>query len=521
MRITTLVPTMGLIAAAGTAQAFDLASTAEGKLHITGYVDAILEYSSFQQNAPRHGDYDNQALWDTQLRASTSGTVDYRFSGSNAAITYNLNLGADNTLFEPHTSYFGDGATGNLTFGSTITPVSGVNLAAQAPLTYAEVGGITLETSPSAISYSVPFANLDGKNDSIVDFKTTAEIGVSWDINEDVTAVVEMELEDSNDVVVEQAYITWNIPSCKSELQAGKYDTWIAWEDTDPTGLYRVNTSLVGQIAGMGQVTGAGLTCNAVSNDKVDFALSVDVVDGIYGDPYGIKDGNDLAVGLGLSANLQDVVKLCANLNADFNATYDKGVLRQAWDENVYLPTLGFPAGFGVPIHLWAAGDFRENVYGANLQMEIDPDGEGGLLFAADLHAVDYDLAMATGIMLMANYQLPNDMVAFPMAFTLMGSYLDPNDEDAETTTVIDTTGGNFAISDYVFLNGEDDEQVEVALAFLTNPTNSDNFALNFEGRYIMRQDYKIPPGGGSMGNIEVTNRNEFGIFVELLAILP
>ncbi len=59
------------------------------------------------------------------------------------------------------------------------------------------------------------------------------------------------------------------------------------------------------------------------------------------------------------------------------------------------------------------------------------------------------------------------------------------------------------------FVNAQEadaDEEIELALQLLTNPTDDENFALNFEPRFIDR---------------EVSDDDEIANIIEVLAVIP
>jgi hypothetical protein len=114
---------------------------------------------------------------------------------------------------------------------------------------------------------------------------------------------------------------------------------------------------------------------------------------------------------------------------------------------------------------------------------------DSNMVFGFDINYWSLGEISTMGFLAMANYKFTTDT---PMAATLMVDYVDIDMGD---------------ISD------DDDTTIEIAVALLTQPTKEENVGLNVEFRYIMRDQ--------TLGGADVDDIDEFGIFVELLAVIP
>jgi len=493
-----LVPAMALFAGAVTsASAFDLQESVPGTLHIGGYVDAIFQYGEYGANAPRTGSLDNQNIWNTRYRERD---IPFRLTIGSGGVSLTplssgLGLSAD-----PTWSYLGNAST-----RSGLAPILPLNLPNES-MTIGGAGGLTITTD---------FHEIEGGEQRVADFSAAAELQVSWDITEDVRAYFDIEWTDADTTALENAYVHWTFAP-GWHVMMGEYLDWLNWEGQDAPDLYRINQSNIKTFAGVYNTVGGNV---GWGNENVQVALHV--VDTIWGDPLGVKDGDDLAGGLVFTAG--DSVtddfswKIRTSVNVDRNATVGQDALDEVFDFQVLFPALlGVASPATAQQHLFFADSYREDLYGFNVWGQIQA---GGLLTALDFIYLDYDVAEAMGVMWMANYALPSEVAPFPMSWTFMASYIDPNTEDREVEQIVALPGGGaVTITDYVRMNGQDAEELELALAYLTNPAGSDKFGVNFELRYIMRDDIDHP-----LTSIDATidDRDEISLFVEFLAVIP
>lgn len=500
MSLKKLVPTLGLLAAA--AAPMSAVELLDGTLVIDGWVDTVFEYTRFDANAPVPDSYDNANIWTSQYRIGA-------YSVTNGG-TGTLVVGYENWA-NPSSSYFTDPGSPSDGFPITVGGFGGLGNGFQ-PLSGA---GPIATLSGGQISTFALMPNAE--SGSVADFAASAEIEVTWNISDTVAAQTDIRWDDANNFSVQEAFVSWDFAE-GFNLQAGKYVNWLGWEAADPTGLYRVNTSLVAQSSLGVDVTGANVYWTPVDNDDIMFTVGAHIVDTIYGDPYGIKDGNDLGFGLDATLDFVDAVTLGLDLMLDKNATYSKSAVDDAFQSASITPALTggpVPPG-GYAGALWANPDgWREDVFGIGLNVEVDAlRNSTGLLFAGDLQVIDYDLASSLALMGMVNWQFhPN------MSGTFMASYLDANDEDSSVTIVPGPNPGD--VWEYWQYNGENDEQIQLALALLTNPTGSEYFAANFELQYTIRDDLDVAPGGSLYDLGKFEKRNDIGFFVELLAVIP
>lgn len=341
-----------------------------------------------------------------------------------------------------------------------IVPTMGLMAFTAVPAMAADVGGLTVNGYVDSILEFSDGDDATGRgDDATIDFSAGAQLEIGYAIGDAVTANVELYWEDadssSNGVAtnLEQAYINWAITEQVSVV-AGKFHNSIGWEALDAPGLYRVNNSHMyssWSVGGSGFETSWGLDTTGIGvvvtpNEQVEFGLNL--VDGIYAETSKATDA------LGINAYVTAVIEGIGTFDLDIMYGQEEA------------------SAFG--------GAAEEDAFGIDLNGEIDALREDqGLLFAFDFNYVDYDLAGGMGLLLLANYALPTEA---PMWATLSLNYVEPNDD------------------------ADDDESIEIAAALLTQPTDDDNFGLNFELAYISHSG---------------DDRNEFGLFVEALAVIP
>jgi hypothetical protein len=328
-----------------------------------------------------------------------------------------------------------------------IVPTLGLVAASFTPTFAADVGG-GLQVG----GYVDAILAIESKDDALVtntddttfvDFMSAADINVGYNIGSDVRAYVELGFNgDNSDVDLQEAYAEWKLETVS--LTMGKFHSHLSYEGNDAPELNRVNTSIVYNM--FSGENNTGLAIGFKPSDTVD--VGIYLVDDFYGDANGTKEGTDLGVGASVTFKVAGIGWF------DVDLAYDMAAVPGAGDPEDLL------------------------VFGIN--GEIDSMKESSnLLLAFDLSYADAGDVSSYGLMLMANYGLST---SFPSSATLMVSYLEP---DGDT---------------------DDDEEMEIAVAWLSNPTNDNNFALNLEARMIDRA---------------ADESSEFGIFVEALAVIP
>ncbi|MDA3962944.1 MAG: hypothetical protein PF961_19340 [Planctomycetota bacterium] len=287
------------------------------------------------------------------------------------------------------------------------------------------------------------YVDEDASEDPTVDFWAGAVIQTMASIGDDVSLQVDLQYDgDSSDLALRQAYATWSMTD-EFSLQMGKSISWIGWQAAYAPGLYRINvTPYTGQFYG-NDTTGVWGIITPTENVSITLA----VVDDIYGTK---TESDSLAFGGEVSVDLEGYGNVQLELQFDPSGAD-------------YFSTAVAPddAAFGVVAHT-TADQVVEN-----------------LLLGAEIAYTDFDVANTMGLMAMGNYTLGTEI---PMSVTAMVSYFEPDDEV------------------------DDDEEVEFALALLTNPTNDANFAVNAELSYI---------------SASADDSDSFGIFLEALAIIP
>lgn len=357
-----------------------------------------------------------------------------------------------------------------------IVPTLGLVAALTPAAMAADVGGLTINGYVNSIleiqSYDeaiAPAVDNDGEpDDTEFDFTASAQTEIGYKIGANVSANIELYYADESagpgqadghSLDLEQAYVEWAINDQVS-LAMGKFHNHMGWEGNDAPELYRVNWSQVwslqnGSLLGASDTSGntTGLGVGIAASEQVD--IGIYLTDGFWGEDgvTGNKELADLALGASVTFTVKGLGLFDLDIAYDMNASSDEN------GEEADIMALGFNG-------------------------EIDALREGsGVLFFWDLFYMDYDVAAGLGFLAGANLDLKTDT---PMSVTGNIAYVDPNDDDDA--------------------GGEDDEIMEIAIALLTNPTKDENFALNFEGRYIDRG---------------ADDSSEFGLFVEALAVIP
>lgn len=284
--------------------------------------------------------------------------------------------------------------------------------------------------------------------DPLIGFDSRAQVALAYAVDQAVAARIEL-MWTADGVELEEAHVTWQLDPGVS-LIAGRFENWIGWEGADAPELWRVNGAYVtsgGTVAaGNGDelgIVGVETTgLGLVLAPGERLGLSLFAVDHIYADPAG-RAGESISFGA--------------------SGQYE-GELAQFQIDLMYGRD--------------EAGGGTDDVLGIDLWTEIHGWREmRGWLFAADVNLTSIDGEQTVSALLAANYALAT---VIPMSLTGMIDWIDPGSSTAEG--------------------------LELALALLTNPTDETGFALNFEARYIMRDQ---------------SDADEFGVFIEALAVMP
>lgn len=364
-----------------------------------------------------------------------------------------------------------------------IVPTLGLLAATPVAASAADIGGLSIGGYVDSV---LEFTSADEEaaiarggsadDDTFIEFHPSAQLEVGYAIGNAVNAYVELFYDESTGTAVgstslelEEAYVTWAV-SEQAALTFGRFHNWIGWEGHDAPELYRVNFSNIANSGLYGDNTGGveGVGLNANVNEQ--FRVGLYVVDAIWG-----EENTPTA---GLFPRAVAVGKAPDDLAVGADATFTmEGIGWFDLDLAYGIAEGGNEAG----------ATENEDAFGVDFNFEIDALREdNGLLFFGDVIFVDFDVASAMGVLAGANWRF---QTATPMSATLMVDYLEPNDD------------------------ADDDEQLEVAAALLTNPTSDENFSLNFEARFIQR-------GEASIGTT-ADEDNEVGFFVEALAVIP
>jgi len=336
----------------------------------------------------------------------------------------------------------------------------GLAMGALGALPAAEIAdGLTMDGYVDSVS-SVADADdaVNPDGDVVIDFTAFAQFDVEYRVGDEITA--RMELSYDEDGFDEDNFEEAHVTWALGEqvgLIAGKFENWIGWEGADAPELYRVNPAWV--------TSGGTIATN--------------------GDPVGLFGINTTGVGV--------IVTPAAGFEAGLF------VVDAIYDEPTDRPTDSVSLGGYLDYAAEGVGSFQldamygaderageEDILGLDLWGEIDALREdAGLLFAFDVNYTDFDSDSALAILVMANYEF--DGAPVPMSATLMLDWIDPYQDD---------TGPQ----------GADDDSFEVAVALLTHPTSDEHVAFTVEARSIFQA---------------ADDSDEFGLFVELLAIIP
>lgn len=276
-------------------------------------------------------------------------------------------------------------------------------------------------------------AGEDLVGDDDFDIRTAAQVELGYRVDDRIHGRIELYWTEDGAVALEQALVTWAINE-RTDLIAGRFESWIGWEGADAPELYRVNPSFFvdgpsllgnGDPIGFMGVSPDGLGVVGRPTQALEFGFAV--VDHVFADPAG-RDADAISAIAAATWALDGIVTV------DLDLSYGR-------DE-------------------WPDGD----VLGIDLNLEIDAlRRDHGWLLAADLNYTDYDVDALAALQLMASYELP----ARAMRVSVMVSAVDPAlDDEAD----------------------QDDAGIEFAAAWLANPIRQTGFVLGAELRYIARE---------------------------------
>jgi hypothetical protein len=309
--------------------------------------------------------------------------------------------------------------------------------------------GLTIGGFVDSIMGVVTNPGYDSDNDASIDFTAMAELNVGYAISPEVEVRLDVEFYSDQLDLDDDGNLDSNV-----NLE----QAYVAWGINDQVTLTAGRwNGLIGYEAwdapGLYRVnTSPVFDLNGVNptginvNFKANEQLSVDayIVDGAFVEEQQTSDG----LGYGVSATYKAETFLF-----DLDIATD-------------------PEGITVD----------DGILGVNVSGEYS--GVEKLIAFGDIAYRDAgDLGTIMGVMVGGNYTINEKMSA-----TLMISYID-DDDDADLSGIGPV------------------EEMEVAVALLTKPTNSDNFGLNVELSYTSPEDSDAD--------------EEIGFFVELLGIIP
>jgi hypothetical protein len=327
-----------------------------------------------------------------------------------------------------------------------IVPALGA-VALAAPAAHAvDVGGLTINGYVDTI-LNVTVTDV-GHDDTAIDFTGAAQLEIGYKIGDKVEANVEVFWTDNSTSTLQQAYVSYAVDDQLS-LTMGLFHNWIGWEGLDAPDLYRINNSnmFAGRTWWGNDVT--GLAVNYAVSDELNVAFYL--TDGVFTPISAGRPDEAIAIGINANYTMADVGVF------DVDLTYDQkagGVTAPSKPDDFLL--------FDVNAEI-------------NALRESD-----GLLLAGDIFYADWDTDSAMGIMVMGNYDL-KDALPVPASVTLMIDYFE-----------LDKAANS--------------DELEVAIALLTNPTSDSNFGVNVELAYV---------------DVGATTGDKIGLYFEALAVIP
>jgi hypothetical protein len=313
-----------------------------------------------------------------------------------------------------------------------------------------------------------------GKDESkgAIAFAAAAILKANWKVTDALSAKVNLWFQpDFADLQMREAYFAWAV-SDSVTWSMGKYIDHIGWLSAEPTGLYTVNASLIGYTATYGNdVLGSSI---AFAPKDSPFSGSFHLVNGYYTGSdatnagFGernstTRENTDMGLGLDLIYNLPDSK---GSINLEFAYDMHSGDGSQPGGD--YLGNAQSDDGIGGDVFMVGLNAtltlIKPLLIGAELQYLTIGEAENP---AGDSIA-DSDVTRVQG-MLLANYAIEGASV--PMSVTGMLQYISTD-----------------------FNTGDDETDLGLAVALLTNPLNSSNFGLNFEIGYYKMDNLEGDP---------------------------
>ena len=256
-----------------------------------------------------------------------------------------------------------------------IVPSLGL-LACAASASAVEVGGGLTITGYVDTVLAIEDGDLVG-DDTNIQWSAEANIGFGYELADGVSALIELDIDDGGNIDLGEALITWAINE-QAYIAMGKTAIGYGLEATDPTGLYRVNTSIVRDFL-QPQDT-VGVTVGFVANEM--FSASLTLANTFY--DLGGQASDEFAV----------IAKAVFNMD-------DIGVFEAALAYDMYDD---------------------DDVLGIDVSGLITALDDMNLTLGFNVNYTDNGDDSVIGIMAMGNMKF--DGAPVPMAATLMASYL-------------------------------------------------------------------------------------------------
>jgi len=319
-------------------------------------------------------------------------------------------------------------------------------------------------------------------------FSAAASLKAAWKIGDNVTGKINLWFDpDAAALKMREAYFTYQVSDLLA-VKGGKYIDHLGWLSAEPTGLYTVNSSLIGYVG------------NTYGNDVLGAALIITPKDSLVvgeihvtNGYYTASDATSPGYIAPVSPNRQN-----SDMGYGFDLTFTPNEMVSVNLEGAYdthSSTNAYNSYTG------DTPDTNDNVLGGNVAMlglnATAKPIKDVLLIGAEIQyltvgtgrdAADQEIAGKKSLwqgMLLANYVLPE--TAFPMSVTGMIQHVSiMNDEE------VDGAGGLIGAGESTT---ESSNAIQAAL--LTNPTGSSNFGLNLEVGYFQTIDSEVGNGVG------------------------
>jgi hypothetical protein len=324
------------------------------------------------------------------------------------------------------------------------------------------------------------------KNDKAtsIGFQSTESLKVNAKITDTVSGKINIFMHpDGNGasgIVVREGYMSWAF-NPDWTFTAGKFINHIGWLSPEPTGLYTPNASLIGYQSG---VVAGNAVLYGYANDVtgINFAYaakesplsgSIHLVNGYFNGQDAVGQGPVSSFGAGNTT--KPVTRENTDLGYGLDLTYalpkDMGNIDFDFAYDPHGGANGPIAG-GPPVVAGLGGD----VLLLGLNATLKP-AEGWLIGAEVIYTqtgkakddtkttIDDSEFTTTQGMILVNYALPKGTASIPVSLTALGEIWQDKFKTAGVPAGAGTSPG----------------AREIAIAVLTNPTNSANFGLNAE----------------------------------------